>query len=271
MSSRRRAVAVVGAAGHVGRHLVGRLEEEGFDVHAVDRGDDLSAAVQSLDAIVHLAGTLKPVGGDSYRDANVATVERTLTAARDAAVRRLVFLSYPGADPDSSNEYLRTKGEAEALLRLSGIETVILRSTFIFGPPDDPGPSIVPFLAHNGKPVGVIGSGHQRYQPVFVGDVVRAIIRALDPSIPCATYALAGPRALTVDEFVSLLNHGEAGERHLAAPIAKAIALVAPSLTRAMVDVLSADSVPDAPPAWGLFGIEPQSLDALYLAGAVSH
>lgn len=126
MSSRRRAVAVVGAAGHVGRHLVGRLEEEDFDVHAVDRGDDLSAAVQSVDAIVHLAGTLKPVGGDSYRDANVATVERTLTAARDAAVRRLVLLSYPGADPDSSNEYLRTKGEAEALLRLSGIETVIL-------------------------------------------------------------------------------------------------------------------------------------------------
>ena len=55
-------------------------------MHAVDRGDDLSAAVQSVDAIVHLAATL-------------------------------VFLSYPGAAPDSSNEYLRTKGEAEALLR----------------------------------------------------------------------------------------------------------------------------------------------------------
>ena len=148
---------------------------------------------------------------------------------------------------------------------------MILRSTFIFlFLPTTQAPASSPSLHTTGSPSASSAPVTSAYQPVFVGDVVRAIIRALDPSIPCATYALAGPRALTVDEFVSLLNHGEAGERHLAAPIAKAIALVAPSLTRAMVDVLAAVSVPDAPPAWGLFGIEPQSLDALYLAGAVS-
>ncbi len=270
MSSRRRAVAVVGAAGHVQRHLVGRLEEEGFDVHAVDRGDDLSAAFQSVDATVHLAGTLKPVGGDSYRDANVATVERTLTAARDAAVRRLVFLSYPGADPDSSNEYLRTKGEAEALLRLSGIETVILRSTFIFGPPN-PGPSIVPFLAHNGKPVGVIGSGHQRYQPVFVGDVVRAIIRALDPVHALCNLRASGParanRGRARQPAEPRRGGGAASCRADRSGDRSGRPVFDPRDGRCSLCGLG----PRCPARVGPLRNRAQSLDALYLAGAVSH
>ena len=207
------------------------------------------------------------VGGNTYRAANVGTVERTIAAAKEAGVGRVVFLSYVGADARARNEYLRTKGEAEELLRSSGLDVVILRSTFIVGPPEDPGPSILPFRRENGKPVSVIGSGTQRYQPVYVEDVARALLRALDSGVEPATYALAGPRVLTVDELVALVNGGAVKERHLAGLIARAAAAVAPSLTRAMVGVLSADSLPDTTLAWDALGLEPTPIEDAYPAG----
>jgi nucleoside-diphosphate-sugar epimerase len=243
------AVAITGADGHVGRHLQERLRELPNEVRPLAREDDLAGTLRDADAVVHLAGTLAPRDGNTYESANVETVRRIVVALEGSAVRRLVFLSYPGADPSSANHYLRTKGEAEQLALGCGREAVVVRSTFIYGPPDDPGPSAAPFISVRGKPVSVIGSGQQRYAPTYVGDVVEALARfALDPTTPQGTFALAGPDTLTVDAFADALNGADARERHLGRRVARVLAHVVPALTPAMVDVLAADSLPDGSP-----------------------
>jgi uncharacterized protein YbjT (DUF2867 family) len=261
-----RTLAIVGADGHVGRHLAALAEEEGWETRRVGRHDDVAAALAGATAAVHLQGTLQATGGNDYETANVETLARTVDAARTHGVRRVVFLSYVGADAAARNAYLRTKGEAEALLRDSGLDAVVVRSTFVFGPPDDPGPSFVPFLQKDGKPVSVVGDGRQRYRPVYVGDVARALLAAADGDVAPGTYAVAGPDALTVDELVALVNGHPVAERHLHGLAARAAAAVAPSLTQAMVGVLSADSLPDAPLLWPALGIEPTPLDEVYRA-----
>ena len=196
--------------------------------------------------MIHLAGALQVIGGNTYQDANVETVRRTIAALDGSPVRRIVYLSYVGADPASSNDYLATKGEAEQLLLTCGRSAAIVRSTFIFGPPDDPGPSATPFISKHGKPVSVIGSGTQRYAPVYVGDVAEALVRlALDATGPTGVLALGGPDTMTADEFADRLSGHDVRERHLGPRVARVLAHVIPSLTPALVAVLAADSLPD--------------------------
>jgi uncharacterized protein YbjT (DUF2867 family) len=103
----------------------------------------------------------------------------------------------------------------------------------------------------------VLGSGAQRYAPVFVGDVAEVLMRAaLDPAAPTGTFALAGPDVLTVDEFVQVVNGAAVKVRHLQGRLARALAHIMPSLTPALVEVMAADSLPDTTLAADVFGID---------------
>jgi uncharacterized protein YbjT (DUF2867 family) len=186
-------------------------------------------------------------------------------ALEGSSVKRIVLLSYVGADPASPNAYLRTKGEGESLVAECGREAVVIRSTLIYGTPDDPGPSAAPFIAHGAKPVFVLGSGTQKYAPVFVGDVAEVLVRAaLDSSGPTGTFALAGADVLTADEFVEVLNGGGVKERHLVGRVARVLAHVLPTLTPALVEVLAADSLPDSTLAADAYGIDTRRIRDVY-------
>jgi uncharacterized protein YbjT (DUF2867 family) len=258
-------VAVTGASGHVGGFLYRRLAELPNTVRALGRRDNLVDALRDADAVVHLAGTLQPLKGNTYEQANVETVRKTIDALAGSSVKRIAFLSYVGADPASPNDYLRTKGEAESLIAGGGLEAVVIRSTFIYGPPDDPGPNTAPFIAHGRKAIFVLGSGAQRYAPVFVGDVAEVLMRAaLDPSVPTGTFALAGPDMLTVDEFVQVVNGGAAKEWRLRGRLARVLAHVLPTLTPALVEVMAADSLPDTTLAADVFALDLRSIRDVY-------
>jgi NADH dehydrogenase len=258
-------VVVTGASGHVGRRLVRRLEELSVDVRPLGRDEVGPAAFEDVAAVVHLAGTLQPLRGNSYEAANVGTARRTADALAGSSVARVVLLSYTGADAGAANAYLQTKGQAEQVLRAACPITVVLRSTFIFGPPDDPGPSTAPFIAGRRASVSVIGNGRQRYAPVFVNDVVETLARAaLQPDVSPRTLALAGPDVLTVDDVVRAVNRRPVRIRHLSRGPARVLARVVPALTPALVDVLAADSLPDGPSATEAFGIGVRRLVDVY-------
>lgn len=256
---------ITGASGHVGGFLRRRFESMPNEVRPVGREDDDLGAFEGAKAVIHLAGTLQPTRGNRYEHANVDTVSRTLEALDRKSTKRIVFLSHIGADPSSRNDLLRTKGEAEDLLRASGCDAVILRSALIYGPPDDPGPSALRFVAREGRPVNVIGTGAQRCAPVYVEDVVDALVRAaLDLKTPVGTFALAGPDVLTVDEFVDLMNSAPVREHHRHPLVARIVSHLAPTLTPALVDVLLSDSLPDGPRAAEAFGLRPTSVGSAH-------
>ncbi|WP_433528844.1 SDR family oxidoreductase [Micromonospora sp. CA-263727] len=234
-------VAVVGADGQVGSALRDRLAGLPNEVRPLRRGDDLRAAFRGADAVVHLAGTLAPGRGNSYRAANRDTVAATCAALRDCGARRVVFLSYLAAAAASGNPYLRFKGEAEQLLRDCGTPAVIFRCAHIYGPPEQPGPTASALLARHGR-VSVPGPGRQRYSWIARDDVVEALTRAaLDPATPIGTFDLAGPQAYTVDEFVEHINPGPVRLRHLPGWAARLVGRLAPGITEPLVDVLLRD------------------------------
>jgi NADH dehydrogenase len=260
------AIAVTGASGQVGTLLLRRLGEMPARVVPLGRSDDWRAGIAGADVVVHLAGTLQPQGRDTYESANVETARKVAEAAAAGDASRIVFLSYVGADARSENAYLRAKAAAEDLLVASGAPTTIFRCLHIFGPPDHPGPTVNAFLAKRGA-VTVPGSGRQRIQPLYVGDVVSAVLHAAThEDAPVGTFDLGGPEEMSMDDFARGVNKPDVKIRHLPAPIARLGSRLVPSLTPALIDLLLCDNV-TATPAVEMgerFGFTPHRLGEIW-------
>src|SRR5579859_5649764 len=99
-----------------------------------DDPNSLDAAFRGASAIIHLAGILVESPGSAYEQANVAPARSVVEAAKRASVEKFVLVSATGADEKSSNGYYRTKGEAEAVVRTSGLCFTILRAPLLLGP-----------------------------------------------------------------------------------------------------------------------------------------
>ena len=79
----------------------------------------------------------------------------------------------------------------------------ILRPSVVFGPEDDFFNRFAQ-LAQLAPAVPLVGGGHTRFQPVYVGDVADAVLRALDsPEASGRIYELGGPRTMTFAGGVS--------------------------------------------------------------------
>ena len=104
-----------------------------------------------------------------------------MVAACDAAgVRRLVHMSALNADPAGPSRYLRSKGEAEAIVAASGLDWTIFRPSVIFGRED----AFLNLFARLLRfvPVMALAGAEARFQPVYVGDVAQCIVDALAPA-----------------------------------------------------------------------------------------
>jgi NAD(P)H dehydrogenase (quinone) len=256
-------IAITGASGQVGQALRRRLAVVP-DVRAIGRQDDLVEPCRDASAVVHLAGTLRPDRRNGHEEANLDTVRRTLSALARSSVERVIFLSCVGADPSSGNAYLRAKGQAEQLLHQSGLDLVVLRCTHIFGPPEDPGPTVSALRAGGSDSIWILGDGRQRVAPVYREDVVDAIVAALDPRTFHGRFDLPGPDEMTMDEFVRTVNRDGIPLRHLPRRAARLFAHVAPGLNPDLVDVMSSDNLGEQHRADQAFMLRRHSLAEIY-------
>ncbi len=283
---------VTGANGVLGRALLTRLRDEddtrvvaavrseraaervrelGMDVEiamvpepSVSVGD----ALVGVDVVAHTVGILKESATNRYVDAHEGSIRALCEGAERADCRRVVYLSIVGADPESPNPCLASKGRAEAILleRLPG--SLVLRLPMVLGG-GDPASAALRARARAGR-TRLLGGGHARDQPIDVRDAAAAISAALRKPEVCGALDLAGPEALP--HRVLLLR---VAERLGTSPsigtvpvaLARGVAWIAERLTRdppvtvAMLDVLLQDDALDSSDAWAALGLSPRPLD----------
>src|ERR1700747_2876406 len=99
-----------------------------------DEPASLDAAFQGASAVIHLAGILVETPDSTYELANVASTRSMVEAAKRSGVGKIVLVSATGANETSRNRYYRTKGQAEALVRASGLNYTVLRAPLLLGP-----------------------------------------------------------------------------------------------------------------------------------------
>lgn len=252
-----RTVVVTSANSRVGRLLLPYLTQNGFQTTALVRSPtelpatrtisnwmeatEAMEAMQNSDAIVHLSGELFAQSAKAYREANVQTTERVLEALQSGCAKRVVFISYLGANPQSPNLFLKAKGQAEQLLLGSKKEAVIFRAQAIINPPNAPSPFEENLVAPEGKKVSILGDGQQKIEVVYISDVVEAITKALDSGRP-GVYDLKSPDRLTLDDLVKLLNRNpNVAISHIPAWLARVLGRLMPDLSPTVVDLFLHD------------------------------
>jgi NADH dehydrogenase len=221
-------VTVFGASGFLGRHVTRALARAGFRVMAGCRRPDLAnylltcgrvgqvqpvqtnvrfpdsiaAALRHAEVAVNLVGILAESGKQTFETVHVDGARAMAEAARAAGVRRFVHVSAIGADAGSTSLYGRTKARAEAAVRDIYPDAVILRPSVIFGPEDDFFNRFAT-MARFAPALPLVGGGHTRFQPVFVGDVADAVALAAEGRATAgAVYELGGPEIKTLKELM---------------------------------------------------------------------
>lgn len=216
--SKDRLVTVFGGSGFVGRHVVRALAARGWRVRVAVRRPDLAfflqpigavgqihsvqanlrypdsvaRAVAGADAVVNLVGILAETGRQKFEDVQAKGAAAVAAAAAAAGIDRLVHVSAIGADPDSPAAYARSKAAGEAAALKAVPSAVVLRPSIIFGPEDE-------FFNRFGAmatmtPVVPLVGADTKFQPVFVGDVAKAVATAVDGGAePGTIYELGGP------------------------------------------------------------------------------
>ncbi|MBR7920367.1 complex I NDUFA9 subunit family protein [Burkholderia vietnamiensis] len=230
----RQTVALLGGTGFIGSRLVNALIEAGKHVRVATRRREharhlqmLPIEIVELDALdartltgfvagahaaVNLIGVLHGGPGSPYgpgfERAHVAVPAALGAACAQAGVRRVLHMSALGADSNGPSMYQRSKGDGEAALRAAAasaaagpLALTIFRPSVVFGPGD----AFLNTFANLQRtlPVLPLAMPDARFQPVFVGDVVRAFVNTLDLAAAHGkTYELGGPTVYTLEQLV---------------------------------------------------------------------
>ena len=217
-------ILVLGGAGFVGRHVVEQLVANGrkvvvptrrFDkarllqvlptvtVVSADAGraDVLQRLIEGSAAVINLVGILNETRAVTFQKAHVDFARAVTGACEVAGVRRLLHMSALNANPAGPSRYLRSKGEAEAIVAGSGLDWTIFRPSVIFGAEDRFLNLFATLLRY--VPVVALANPDARFQPVYVGDVAQSFVEALRlPSTIGNIYPLCGPNVYTLRELV---------------------------------------------------------------------
>ena len=217
-------LVILGGTGFVGSHLIPRLAADGHHIVVLSRNreqhrelgvlpgvsvrsadiyDDeaLRQHLAGADAVINLIGILNPHGQHTFRRAHVDMARRLIAACEASGVKRLHQMSSLKAGQGLSN-YLKTRGEAETLVKASPLDWTIYQPSVIFGRGDG---LISRFSSLLQKmPVFPLARAKSRMAPTWVGDVAEAIARCVNghPLSHRHSFELFGAEVLTLGEIV---------------------------------------------------------------------
>lgn len=188
-------IAVTGASGFIGRHVVQAVAARGDHAIPIARPylqENLARTFEGVDAVVHLAGVVSAVHERDFYAANVDAARIVADAAAIAGARLVHISSLAAAGPappnaprreDDPSEPITTYGfsklEGEhAIAAVAGLRWAILRPGVVYGPEDR---ALRPLFRYAERGVlPLVGNDRAAYTFVFIADAVRTILAAVD-------------------------------------------------------------------------------------------
>jgi uncharacterized protein YbjT (DUF2867 family) len=292
-------VLVTGANGQIGRRLLERLARSTppVPVRAAVRSARAAKTLEALPAeirpeicivdyrdagglaeaardcryAVHLVGILKETATSRYEDAHESATRAIADAAATVGLRRIVYLSILGSDPESANACLASKGRAEQVLLAAKTPALILRVPMVIGPGDVTA-SIVRREALS-RVLPLAAGGRSRAQPIYADDLIEAITAGLErDDLDDLILDLAGPESLPQREFIERAARLYDNRPRIVSVPTGLILFIAsllerffanPPITKTALEVILADDDVDPEPARRKLGISLTPLDEI--------
>jgi len=296
-------VTIYGGSGFVGRYIARRLAKEGWRVRVAVRRpneamhvkpygtpgqvepvlcnirDDASvrAVMQGADAVVNCVGILAEAGKNRFDAVQAEGPGRVARIAAEMGITRMVQISAIGADATSKSAYARTKALGEQAVLEHMPDAVILRPSIVFGA-EDQFFNRFARMAQLGPILPVVGA-ETLFQPVYVDDIARAAVLAVDGKAAPGIYELGGPDVSTFRELMGQMLTVIQRRRmivNIPFPVARlmgfgfdmlnkiTLGLVPAQITRDQVRNLARDNVvAEGAKGFAELGIAPVSLEAV--------
>ncbi len=276
MTQNQKIATVFGGTGFVGRNVVRELADLGYTVKVATRvperayflkpcgtpgqivpfpcnyndGESMAEAVKGAQVVVNCIGILFENARQKFEKAHVELPAMIAAACKKANVANFIHISALGVD-EARSRYAKSKLEGEKAVFSEFKSAVILRPSVIFGE-DDEFFNMFAGIARVAPALPLIGGGKTRFQPVYVGDVAKAVIASIgNINAHGQIYQLGGPEVVSFREIYERLFQYTGRRRCLMSipfPLAKVQAtflslMPQPLLTRDQVESLKTDNV----------------------------
>ena len=224
-------VITIFGAGFIGKSLIFKLLQDGYFINVVCRNPYLKGNLRAMgnvgqleinygditksktiesyfersDYIINLVGVLAENSKNKYSEAHVLGPQNIGLLAKKYNISRLVHISSIGADKKSNIKYQKTKGEGEIVIKENYKDVNIIRPSIVFGP-EDGFFNVQAKLLKSSPITPLFGGGKNKFQPIYVNDLVDGIINILkQDKYKGKLFEFGGPDIMTMEEVYRFL------------------------------------------------------------------
>lgn len=215
-----KSIVITGANGFVGKNVGKFLSKNGFHVIGLVRKgreksidfarvissetfseNNLVSKIKDSSALLHFIGRGRQTVDSDYDRMNVSLTKNIIKLCKKAKIKKIIYISGLGVDKSTTLGYFISKYKAEQEIIHSGLDYTILRASYIIGK-DDPLSKNLRTQIKKGKVV-IPGSGNYRFQPIFIGDVAKIMIKSITENLfSNKILDLVGPQIVSYNTFV---------------------------------------------------------------------
>jgi len=231
MQNNQKKIAIFGGGGFLGKHLMRQLTKLDYRIKIATRNPylkgylkplgspgqielfktnifdskDVIHVLENCDFVINLVGILYEKKNQKFSKIHAEFPYLLGALCKKIGVKNLVHVSALGVKDGHKSQYMQSKFLGEKNIQESFKQTIILRPSIVFGPEDkffNKFASIAEFLPI----LPLIGGGKTKFSPIYVGDVAKAIVKALEiNSTKNKIYELGGPENFSFRELMEIL------------------------------------------------------------------
>ena len=224
-------IAIFGAGGFIGRHLMRELTKLDYRVKVATRNpylkgylrslgnpgqieliktnifnlEDVKRVLKNCDHAINLVGILYETKKQKFNQIHSHFPHLLSNLCNELEIKNLVHVSALGVKEKHTSQYIQSKLEGEENIQSIFKSSVILRPSLIFGP-EDKFFNVFASYARISPVLPLIGGGKTKFAPIYCGDVGKAIVKALElKNIEPKIYELGGPDNYSFKELMEIL------------------------------------------------------------------
>ena len=231
MQNNQKIIAIFGAGGFIGKHLIRNLTKLDYRIKIATRNpylkgylkplgnpgqielfksnisneEDVKNVLKNCDLAINLVGILHETRKQKFNHIHSHFPYLLSNLCNELGIKNLVHISALGVKEKHKSLYMQSKLEGEKNIQDTFKSSVILRPSVVFGP-EDKFFNTFASLAQFSPALPLVGGGKTKFAPIYVGDVAKAIVKALElnnsePKI----YELGGPENYSFKELMEIL------------------------------------------------------------------